>query len=168
MTSLLALLNKVALWLSGLAILAMTIIGGLDVIGYAVFGHPIPGAYESTETLMVVVVFLAFGLLHQNRAYISVDLLYRRVGARGQRALDIFTLLLITLFFVVVAWQGWLLAWRSWEIGEYSVGLVGFPIYPSKFALAIGASLAVLACLVDLARGGAFKKPADAAPTAVE
>jgi hypothetical protein len=40
--------------------------------------------------------------------------------------------------------------------GERSVGLIQFPIYPSKFAYAIGCTLLVVCCAVDLLKGRDF------------
>lgn len=156
-------LNQATLMISGLAIVAMVLAGGLDVISGLVLSQPIPGAYEATETLMVFTVFLALGYLHQDRAYIAVDILYLRMGPRGQRAVDLLTLVLMTGYFAVIAWRGWAVALRSWSYGEYSVGLIAFPLYPARFALALGATLAVVCCLADLAAGGRFRKQGSAA-----
>lgn len=151
--SILDLLNSAALAICALAILSMTLLGGFDVISTALLGRPIPGVYEMTETLMVVTVFLALGYLHRERAYISVDVLYQQFGFRTQRLADYLSLLLIVVMFGLVSWRAWDMALRSWRIGEYSVGLVQFPIYPSKFAFAIGCSLLVVSCLADIGRG---------------
>ena len=50
----------------------------------------------------------------------------------------------------LIAWGGWVLAIDSWRVREYAEGIVQFPIYPSKFALAVGATLMTLQTLVDL------------------
>lgn len=160
---LLECLNRVCIWIAGACILAMVVMGGFDVISTAVVGKPIPSVYEATETLLVVAVFLTLGVLHRSRANISVDIVYLRLGRSGRRAVDLLTLLLSGGFFAVIAWRGWVMAWHSWKIGEYSVGIVPFPVYPAKFALAVGASLAALLCVVDLARGGA-SPPTDERP----
>lgn len=147
-------LSRGAVWIAGASILLMTIMGGLDVLSTAILGRPIPSVYEATEVLLVLAVFLSLGVLHQTRANVSVDIVYLRLGRRSRRAVDLLTLVLMGGFFSVIAWRGWLMAYVSWEIGEYSVGIIPFPVYPAKFALAVGASLAVILCLVDLLRGG--------------
>lgn len=150
---LLAAVNRAAIAICALAILSMTVLGGLDVISSAALGRPIPGTYELTESLLVLSVFLALGYLHQQRAYICVDILYDRLGFWKQRIADYISLLLITAVFAMMAWRAWGMAARSWDIGEYSVGLIQFPIYPSKIAFAAGCSLLVVCCLADLAKG---------------
>jgi len=150
---LLELLNRSAIALCAVAILSMTVLGGLDIITTALFNQPIPGVYELTEMLMVVTVFLALGYLHQERAYIAVDAAYEHFNPRMQRLADYVSLLLVLGMFALIAWRAWDMALRSWAIGEYSVGLIQFPIYPSKFAFAIGSTLLIISCVVDLGKG---------------
>lgn len=147
------ILNNAALWVGGLAILAITLLGGLDIISTFAFGQPIHTTYEATQTLMVLAVFLGLGMVYQNRGHISADIGYRALPPIGRRAADFLTLLLITGYFGALAWRGWQGAIRSWSIGEYSAGLVAFPVYPAKIALAVGATIAVMCCLADLLRG---------------
>jgi TRAP-type transport system small permease protein len=151
--SILRMLNRAAIAICAVAILSMTVLGGVDVITTALWGKPIPGVYEMTETLMVFTVFLSLGYLHQERAYIAVDAAYEHFGPRVQRLADHLSLLLIATMFGLISWRAWGTALRSWEISEYSVGLIQFPIYPSKFAFAIGCTLLVISCLADLGKG---------------
>lgn len=150
---LLTVLNRAALAVCALAILSMTLLGGLDVLSTALFNQPIPGTYEITEMLMVVTVFLALGHLHQERANIAVDILYERFGFQTQRMADYLALILTGTMAGLMAWRAWDLALRSWQIGEKSVGLIQFPVYPSKFAFAIGCTLLTVCCLADLFKG---------------
>lgn len=144
-------LNTVALVGASLAVLLMTFVGGGDVLSGVLFGRPIPGAYELTEALMVVIVFLAVGYLQTEGGNISVDIFPRRLGRRGQKIHAVLTELLALLFFGLLAWQGWLFAFESVNINEQSAGLIRFPLWPSKFALAAGATLVVLCSVVRLA-----------------
>ena len=145
-------LGTASIWLAGGSILLMTLLGGLDVLSTAILGRSIPSVYEATEMLLVLAVFLSLAVLHRTRANISVDIVYLRLGRRGRFAVDLLTQALMGGFFAVIAWRGWVMALYSWETREYSVGIVPFPIYPAKFALAAGATLVAVCCLVELAR----------------
>jgi TRAP-type C4-dicarboxylate transport system permease small subunit len=145
------MLNTAALAVASFAILLMTLVGGSDVLSSIVFGRPIPGAYESTEALMVVIVFLAIGWLQTENGNIAIDIFPRRLGPRGRKVHAAACELLALAFFGLLAWQGWLLAVESLRINEQSAGLVRFPLWPSKFTLATGATLAVLCCIARLA-----------------
>lgn len=154
-------LNRLALVIAGLAILAMTLLGGFDIIATMLFGRPLNAVFEATQTLMVIAIFLGLGMVHLNRAHISVDIGYDLMPAFGKRLSEAATLLLMLVFFGALAWRGWGNAVHSWRIGEYSSGIIAFPVYPAKFALAIGCTLAVLCCLADLLRGARFRKSDD-------
>ncbi|MEX0408239.1 TRAP transporter small permease [Aquibium sp. LZ166] len=153
-------INRVTLFIGGLAILAITLLGGADIIVTLIFQRPIAGVFEATQTLMVVAVFLGLGMVHLNRSYISVDIAYDAMPSFGQRLSDTLTLLLMLCFFGALAWRGWGNALQSWRVGEYTSGIVQFPIYPAKFALAAGCTLAAISCVVDLVAGARFRKPA--------
>lgn len=154
----LANINRVALFIGGLAILAITLLGGFDIIFTYVFGRPIHGVFEATQTLMVITVFLGLGAIHMNRSYISVEIGYDLMPRWGKRMSEALTLLLMLGFFGTLAWRGWGNAVHSWRIGEYTSGIVQFPVYPAKFAIAIGCTVAVVCCLYDLLRGARFRK----------
>lgn len=152
------LINRAALAIGGLGILGMTLLGGLDIVSTLLFSRPIHAVYEATQTLMVITVFLGLGAVHLNRSYICVDIGYDALGPAGKRLSEALSLILMLVFFSALAWRGWHVALQSWRVGEYSSGIVPFPIYPAKFALAIGCTLAVLCCLFDLARGARFRR----------
>jgi TRAP-type C4-dicarboxylate transport system permease small subunit len=153
--------SQAALLVGGLAILAITLLGGFDILFTALLGRPIHGVFEATQTLMVITVFLGLAAIHINRSYIGVEVGYDLMPRWGKRASEALTLILMLGFFGTLAWRGWGNAVHSWRIGEYTSGIVQFPIYPAKFAIAIGCTLAVICCLVDLARGARFRKGDD-------
>ncbi|MGV6874086.1 TRAP transporter small permease [Pseudochelatococcus sp. B33] len=156
-------LNKAALYVGGLSILCITLLGGADILSTFIFDQPIHAVYEATQTLMVMSVFLGLGMVHLNRSYICVDLGFDAMPRLGKRFSELVSLLLMLLFFGALAWRGWSQALSSWRIGEYSTGIIAFPIYPARFALAIGSTIAVACCIVDLLKGGRFRKPQDLA-----
>lgn len=153
----LELVSKVGAWIAGGAILLMALLGGLDVLSTIAIGRPLAAAVEGTEVLMVISAFMGLGLLHKRRAYIAVDLLREHSGRGLRRALDWLTLLLMGGYFGLIAWRGWGDAFESLAVREFSNGLVQIPLYPSKFCLAIGMSIAVLWCVVELLKGGLFR-----------
>ena len=151
-------LTTLCSWIAGIAIFCMAVLGGLDVISTAVLGRPVNSTVEGTEALMVFAAFMAMGMLHRRRAYIAVDLLYVRMGRVARRALDIGALVLMLIYFGLIAWRGWIAAFDSFAVREFSNGIVSIPLYPSKFALAFGMTLATLWCFFDLLRGGRFRE----------
>jgi TRAP-type C4-dicarboxylate transport system permease small subunit len=156
----LGLVSNVSAWIAGGAILLMALFGGLDVISTFALGRPLSATVEATEVLMVMSSFLCLGLLHRRRAYIAVDLLRASGGLALRRVLDWLALVLMAAYFGLIAWRGWENAFDSLAVREFSSGIVRIPIYPSKFALAIGMSIAVLWCVVEMLKGGLFRETA--------
>lgn len=152
-------INGVALVMGGMAILAMTLLGGADIIATFILGKPLNAVFEATQTFMVIAVFLGLGAVHIHRSHICVDVGYDMLPKAGKRISELITLLLMLAFFSALASRAWTNALQSWKVGEYSSGIIAFPIYPAKFALAVGCTIAVLCCVVDLLRGGRFRKP---------
>lgn len=163
---LLGLINRVALVFAGLAILAMALLGGSDIVFTYIVNRPIDGVFEVTQMLMVMSIFLGLGAVHLNRSHICVDIGYDLMPSWAKRASEMLTLLIMLGFFGALTWRAWGNAVHSWQIGEYTSGIVAFPLYPAKFALAIGSTIVVLFCLVDLLRGGRFRKSASFADRA--
>jgi TRAP-type C4-dicarboxylate transport system permease small subunit len=145
--SLLLGVERAAALCASIAVLGMMLVGALDVIGTAGFNRPVPGAYELTEVLMVASVFLALALSQREGRQIRVTLLAERLPPRGRAVLDVFAELFSVLVYAVIAWYGWGMAAESWHAGELSSGLLRFPLWPSKLALGLGASLMTIQCV---------------------
>ena len=142
--------RRAAALAAGIAMMLMMLIGALDVIGTNVFLQPIPAAFEFMATMMVVVIFFSIALAQANRAHIRVEILTSRLPRPLRWLADVLQYACGLTFFLLIAWFGWKSGIRGYEVGEYASGLINFPTWPARFALAIGASLMALQCLYDL------------------
>jgi len=163
----------VVLLVSGVGMLLVMFMGAGDVIGTHFFGWPLPGAKESSESTMVLIVFgsLAYAQIH--RHHIRVELYYTRQSPRVKAALDTVTSLLALVFFAIVLWETFGEAVDSWSVWEADVGLIRFPIYPAKSFVVIGTAVMVVQLVLDLLhsvqrlRGKeAFEAPEEVPPEA--
>lgn len=153
MNRLTRLLEPVALGIllfGGLGLIISTFLGTADVVGTQMFGVPVPGATEITESTMVLIVFGALTYTQIRRSHIRVELLYMRAGARGQAAMDVFASLMALLFFSLLLWQATNEALFSIKIDEATFGLVRMPLWPARIVLAAGTALLILQLLLDL------------------
>jgi TRAP-type C4-dicarboxylate transport system permease small subunit len=146
----LARFHAAALAIASLAVLVMALVGGIDVISAATLDWPIPGVYEATELLMVALTVLAMSSVQAQRRNIAVDVISARLPVGAQRSISLLSNLLGLIFFGLIAWQGWLLAWESARVQEYAQGGVQIPVFPSKIAFAIGMTLLVLEYMKEL------------------
>lgn len=136
--------------ISGISMLLMMIAGAMDIVGTNVFAWPIPATFEFMATMMVVVVFFALSLAQARKAHLRVEVIYSRMPRALQFLADLLQYVMTTIFFGLIAYFGWLAAMLGFAQGEYASGIVNFPVWPARFAMAIGASLMTLQCLVDL------------------
>ncbi len=148
-----SLLERVAfavLLVGGVGMLFSMFLGTADVIGTQFFGHPVPGALELTESTMVLIVFGALAHAQIRKSHIRVELLLTRMGPRMRTAMDLVSHVAALLFFGLLLWQAILESQFSWQIGEATVGLVRFPLYPARWILAAGTALMMAQLLLDL------------------
>jgi len=151
----LAWIDRLHLWLgslSGLAILLMILLIVPDILGRKFFNTTIPGASEANVLLLVILVYLGLAGAQARKAHFRVSFLVEALPAGLQRALKILTTLLSLLFIAMVAWLTCRSAWMSTLQGESSFGIVRFPIWPSRIAVALGLVLLGLQLAVDLLR----------------
>jgi len=142
-------LEKMAATVAGVGVLAMMLLGGLDVLTTNAFQLPIPGAYEIIETLMVASIFLALALSQAQGRQIRVELITDRMPIRIRDLIQAFADVCSLIVYALIAWYGAKAAWASTLMGEVSSGAVQFPQWPAKIALMLGAILMVLQCLVS-------------------
>jgi len=147
--------NRALASISGLAIALMMVVGAADIIAtnIDVLGlpsTPVPGATEFIATMMVVAVFLGVSLAQQRRGHIQVDLVTRRMPAPLRRACRVLSYTLTGLMFAGIAWFGWKTTAHAWSVGEFAAGSFDLPLWPARMALALGSTMMVLQCLLDL------------------
>ena len=142
-------------WLSyGSAVIlaVLIVLAATDVIMRYMFNDPIDAAYELTGFLLLGFIVLSFAYVQGKRGHIALTFIVDRLQPTPRLALDIFALGVGLLLFAAMTYMGWLRALESWEIREFSSGLVELPMYPARFLLAIGASLMCLRLILDITR----------------
>lgn len=142
-------LERHAAAVAGVGVLLMMLLGGLDVLATSVLNQPVPGAYELIETMMVASIFLALALSQAEGRQIRVELITERLSLRSRGLLQAMADLCSLFVYGLIAWYGTQAAWSSTLMGEFSSGIVKFPQWPAKIALALGAVLMVVQCGVS-------------------
>lgn len=136
--------------LVGVAVVVSMALGTADVVGTQLFNSPVPGATEAISSLLVIIVYGALPAVQRRRAHIRMALVYSNVGARTRALMDLAAHLVAIAFFGLLLWQAVAEAAWSWSIGQTEVGLIRFPIYPFKAALAVGVALLILQLVADV------------------
>lgn len=97
--------------LAGVLAAAMMVVTTVDVGGRYFFNRPLHGAFEATEVMMGLIVFLALPLATRRREHITVTLFDHLLPERVKRAAGL-------VFGLVCAGVCGLLAWRLGLYGD--------------------------------------------------
>jgi TRAP-type mannitol/chloroaromatic compound transport system permease small subunit len=166
-----AWVQKLALGLLLLGTVGMMVsmlLGVADVVGTDLFGMPVPGTLEITESTMVLIVFGALAYTQSRRGHIRVELLYNHVSPRGKSFMETVTHLVAFVYFTLLAWQGYHELLYSWELKEATMGTIRLPLYPARFLLVAGTALLLCQLALDLIQdvGRLWRGEAPPAPPA--
>lgn len=146
---------------------AMLVLVVANVIGRYMFNAPITGAFEITESLLVVVIMLGLALTQYHDGHIRVTILTRRMPPAWARLARICALMLGAVFFAWCAYASWKFAYESYSFNEQEWGTITFPIYPFKFVVFLGVVLLAIQFALDTINEIA-KPPSADLPAAVE
>lgn len=113
----------------------------VDVIGRYAFNRPLPGVYEFTEDiLMVAIVFLAIAAAEHVRVRVVIE----RLRGRARQIVELLDLLIPIGLIALMTWQTGVMAGFSWKTREATEAIIAYPIYPSRFIVALGLFLLLL------------------------
>jgi TRAP-type mannitol/chloroaromatic compound transport system permease small subunit len=134
------ILDKLSLWLAGVGAVAVmiamiTMVG--DAIARKVIGT-IPGAYETSLSLMVLINFLPQAFVQMRRAHIAVDFLSIRLSSRTQGIVAVTSALLAAAAFALLFYLSALKAWDSTVSREEWRGLIVYPVWPLRWFVLLG------------------------------
>jgi TRAP-type C4-dicarboxylate transport system permease small subunit len=138
------------LLVGGIGTMAAMFLGTIEVVGTQMLHTPVPGALELTESTMVLIVFGALAYAQIRRSHIRVELIYTIMGPRVRAVMDVFADICALVFFSLLLWQAYHEAVYSLQIGEATVGLIRFPLFPARIILAVGTGLLILQLILDL------------------
>jgi TRAP-type C4-dicarboxylate transport system permease small subunit len=127
-------------WLAALSVLVLAILVVVQILG-RVAGMAIPGAHEAAAFLLAAAIYLALAYTMVVNAHIRVTLILERLGPRARWWTELWCHVFGIYMIGYLAIFSVMLAWRSWEGGESSEGLIPIPLYIPQIAMAFGASL---------------------------
>ena len=128
---------------------SMMILIIVDLIGRTFFSKPLPGTLETTQIIMVFLIFLSLGYTEIKGMHVRAQTLVLRLPARARIVMDIVAYVLGLAYFSCMAWGGALTAWDSWLARQVSES-AEIPIYPAKFAIPVGSFLISIVFLMGI------------------
>lgn len=137
-------------FLSGLIVIFMLTIICSEVILRALFRISVPGVFEMSSQMMVAISLLGISYVQQKREHITIDLISDKVPALFNKISNIIIYVIGILITIVYSWQGWISFYNSWQTQEYTLGIVQFPLWPGKLAVALSMTIIAVRYLLDL------------------
>ena len=140
----------VGMILAGISLLLMMAYGFTDVTMRNLFNHPLPGTVEFTELFMPVLALMGVAYCQVEKRHMRVDFLFGFMSEKIINIVNIFSYSAGTVAFSFVFWLSFNHALGSLYGREIAWGVIPFPIYVAKFAVALGILLFVVQLIFDL------------------
>lgn len=153
--------------ISSLAVLIVMVSVTADITARAALNHPIPGVFELSQMLMVVIVFFSFALCESRAQHIRVDSVAMRLSPRTRLYLELLALIIGLFFYSMIGYGSFEAAFVSMQDQGYTGGTVAIPLYPSKFCITIGSLMLIIQYCIGITRTitGIFHKEGSAVVT---
>jgi TRAP-type transport system small permease protein len=139
-------LNKlmaITSYLGMAAVVALTLLTGLDVGGRYIFNLPLPGTFELTEVILSVIVAFGVVITTASDEHILVDALFVKLSSSAQRVLLVVAGVVGALVLGIMSWKGLEAALEAMQTHEATM-LLNVPISPFKLVLFLGFFLSLI------------------------
>lgn len=134
---------------SGTIIFAMMILSSIDIFGRYVLNSPIPSTYELLELSLPVAAYLSFAYVQRSKGHITIEFLIERLRPGVAARLNAIVLALMLGISALITWRTALEAVASFHVGEYTFGLIKYPLGPSRAFVTFGVGLLCLRLIAD-------------------
>ena len=142
-------IDRIALWFSVAALIAIMCITCVSVIGRYFFNSPIPDDLVMNEFLMVVVAFLPLAAVQASREHVFVTIFSDWLPNRPKVAMEIFGVYLGVVIFTIITCATYTDFKQAFDIGAYEEGALEIPEAPFRFIVFFGLLLFSIRLAVD-------------------
>lgn len=132
---------------AGVLLFTMMILTVVDVVGRYIFTAPVPGAFEATEIMLVLIVFVGLPIVTGRNEHVSVLLFYDRAPAYLTPILRILARVLTAVAMGVAAWLLYGVANELASYGDTTV-LLRIPLAPVAYAAAALSAVATIVAVI--------------------
>lgn len=132
-----------------------------NITGRYLFQNPIPSTYEACQLFMVVVLSFSWGYTQLTGGHVRVDTFDAFMPARMRQVLDVVIFVLSVFAYTAIAWSMVLASFSYYRLGS-STDILGIPLFPFAWLMALGALFGTVGVVLQLTqllktmrRGGA-------------
>lgn len=134
-------LGAIERWILIVGILGMALLMSTHVVSSLLFRSGIPGTYEVTEMLIVVITFIGVSYAARHARHISMSAIYEQLGGRARKALLIVICFGSAALMFYFAWKSLGYVMDIHDRGRQSSSLQ-IPLWTVYTALPVGFTLA--------------------------
>lgn len=143
-------ISTVTAVIATLCTLALAITISLDVVMRFASGRSLPGLVEASETLLVMMVFLGLAYCAYTGSHITMDLVTSALPPRTAALLRSIGDLAVIVLLLWMLFATGTRAVSSFATGEFKFGLVEWPLWPARGAIALGIAICIPVYLLAL------------------
>jgi TRAP-type transport system small permease protein len=144
-------LSALAILISGLAILVITLLISFDVLMRYFLDQPQLFVDELTSFFLVAVIFLGTGPTFWKGGHIQVDLLTTRLRSKIRSRLRVLTLFIGILLLGIVIYETFISTLVAFQLGRVSAVML-YPLWMAMFFIPFGLTLMAFFMAVNMIR----------------
>lgn len=135
-----------------LATLLLMVVITIDIVARTITGASIPGVFELGETVLVAAIFLGLAYAGATNGHIAVDLVTERLPKKVSRWVVAFAWVATSAILVWMIYATMIRAIDATENNESRMGLINWPIYPTRWIIVIGLVAMLLVAITNVIR----------------
>ncbi|MEJ8570597.1 TRAP transporter small permease [Microbaculum marinum] len=128
-------------------LIAMMLVTAVDVFGRYLLSRPLPGAFEITEIMLALIIFIALPLVCLHEEHVSVTLITDRLRPRWRQIHSVVVSIFSAAVLLLIAWRITAHSLQLASYGEVTIFL-RFPKGPIGYTIAAFTVLAALATMI--------------------
>ena len=142
--------SSVGFWISGIAVLLMTLLITVEVVGRRVLNFTTLVADEFSGYLLVVITFMGAAYTLKTGGFTRMELVYNQFKSRGRWIIDLVFNLVSLVFLMILDYWLWVHIISNYRSDMASISILQTPLYLPKLFMGLGATLLVLEVLLEI------------------
>lgn len=144
------LINKVSSEIASWFVFIMMLLAVVDVLGRYLFKHSIFGAQDLTQLMMVIVVFLGFGLQAEEDGNVRIEILYQYFSPKLKAVMNTFAWLIGGTIYSLVTYKLFMRALNVFIKQNASTMTLDISLAPFLLIAALGCGMLVLQMISNI------------------
>ena len=138
--------------LAKLALVAMMVIIGGEVVLRSLFQYSWQGTDEVASYLVVAITFLSLATCQAHRGFHELEIVKTRLSPRGRALLEATLHLICLIAAFILLWQFSRLVLNSWRSGDVSVAGLAIPYWIPQLTMPLGIAVFCIALVKAMFR----------------